>query len=503
MSSARSWAVSASITSLSCPIWPCFISSLITSALRSAMRLASSWMVMVSGMVTSRTSFSFGSSAVCPFNRCTRRRKAATERSRSSSALSAVTTVSRLRFFCAPLRGALGAGAGRAAPGPRRVRGTSSSSGSSAGRAPGLAIVMASSPKRFFASCSALSLVSRSCLRRLSSSALRVSAASRMLRTNASSSAILRSSASRNRASLSAWTRAFCSSSVRLRNTMPPDGLEGGGNVVWVVAAAAGAAVLPVGGRLAGAGVAASAFARVGARLFTFSTTTALVRPWLKLWRTTPCSTPRPFRVKVLLGVTLSFFSPVFSVVSAIPIPTPSSRPVLLCSRLAQRQRCRRDIHRPGTRSETLEARGTRQKRLAFRTGEQGCMYHICPPQCQIQLRRGKCIDHHDFRRVRAPAQGGRKLFHAVGSRLDSVEKCHHVGASERRFDIGKADRDVARLVADRENVERGPFDQTLRRLHEIGSKAHVALEGARKGLTRDRGAQGLACRRDPDTASG
>src|SRR6516162_2786048 len=61
------------------------------------MRLASSWMVMVSGMVTSRTSFSFGSSAVCAFSRWTRRRKAATERSRSSSALSAVTTVCRPR----------------------------------------------------------------------------------------------------------------------------------------------------------------------------------------------------------------------------------------------------------------------------------------------------------------------------------------------------------------------------------------------------------------------
>src|SRR5262249_20604438 len=89
------------------------------------MRLASSWMVMVSGMVTSRTSFSFGSSAVCAFSRWTRRRKAATERSRSSSALSAVTTVSRPRFFCAPPRAGFGAGAGRAAPGPRRVRRTS------------------------------------------------------------------------------------------------------------------------------------------------------------------------------------------------------------------------------------------------------------------------------------------------------------------------------------------------------------------------------------------
>src|SRR5262249_40749371 len=64
----------------------------------------------------------------------------------------------------------------------------------------------------------------------------------------------------------------------------------------------------------------ASALAREGTRLFTFSTTTALLRPWLKLWRTTPCSTPRPFRDKVLVAATLSLFSLVFSVVSAIPL---------------------------------------------------------------------------------------------------------------------------------------------------------------------------------------
>src|SRR6516165_9460309 len=174
--------------------------------------------------------------------------------------------------------------------------------GSSAGRAPGLAVAMLSSPKRFLASCSALTLASRSCLRRFSSSALRASAASRSVRsaasrrvrTNASSSAILRSSASRKRASLSACTRAFCSSSVRLRSTIPPVGLPAGAGAAGAVAAAvAGAAGLAAAGRLAAApeGAAASAFARVGTRLFTFSTTTALVRPWLKLWRTTPCST--------------------------------------------------------------------------------------------------------------------------------------------------------------------------------------------------------------------
>src|SRR5262249_61214067 len=101
-------------------------------------------------------------------------------------------------------------------------------------------------------------------------------------------------------------------------------------------AAATAVAALPAAGRLAGAaaGAGASAFALVGVRLLTFSTTTALVRPWLKLWRTTPCSPPRPFRLRVLLGATLSFFSPVFSVVSAIPVPIPRA-----CARFTL-QRC-------------------------------------------------------------------------------------------------------------------------------------------------------------------
>ena len=88
--------------------------------------------VIVSGMITSRAIFSFGSSR-WPVMRCTRRRNDATERSRTSSALSAVTTVRRPRRFSPVLLAGFGAVAGRATP-PRRVRGASSSSASSTGR---------------------------------------------------------------------------------------------------------------------------------------------------------------------------------------------------------------------------------------------------------------------------------------------------------------------------------------------------------------------------------
>ena len=80
------------------------------------------------------------------------------------------------------------------------------------GRAPGLAAVVVSVPKRFLATSSALRLVSSSCLRRTSSLSLRASAAarsarsvsSRPRRTRASSSARSRSSCSRNCAPASA-----------------------------------------------------------------------------------------------------------------------------------------------------------------------------------------------------------------------------------------------------------------------------------------------------------
>ena len=97
-----SWAVSESITSVILWIWPCFISMRITSTARSDMRLASSWMVIVSGIVTSRDSFSFCSTCPRPLIRCWRRRNEATERVRSSSPDVAVAMVRRPRLRSPP-----------------------------------------------------------------------------------------------------------------------------------------------------------------------------------------------------------------------------------------------------------------------------------------------------------------------------------------------------------------------------------------------------------------
>src|SRR6202043_2747580 len=86
------------------------------------------------------------------------------------------------------------------------------------------------------------------------------------------------------------------------------------------------AAALPVArrapARAAAAGSATFTSAGPMLRRLTFSTTTALVRPWLKLCRTTPCSTPRLSVSVPFVEATLSVFSPGFFVsVSLIQLP--------------------------------------------------------------------------------------------------------------------------------------------------------------------------------------
>ena len=171
--------------------------------------------------------------------RCVRRRNDATDRSRTSSAVSAVTSVRRPRCFGAPARGAFGAAAGRtgAPPTPRRAgrRSSSSASGVIDARAVSRAPLL---PRRQSASWRPR----RPCAwspRRDGGALPRCACAPRPPRARsgrsrrararifASSSAILRSSASRTLASPSAWARRLCSSSVSVRSTTP-EGFCGG-----------------------------------------------------------------------------------------------------------------------------------------------------------------------------------------------------------------------------------------------------------------------------------
>ena len=197
------------------------------------MRLASSWMVIVSGIVTSRAIFSFGSLSRWPLRRWTRRRNEATERSRTSSAVSAVTRVRRPRRFSPPLRVGFGAGAGRSGTaGPRRAGGAPRPRRP---RAPGARRCRAlppwsrRSPKRFLATSSALRLVSSSCLRRRFFLALarfggRAFGAFDFFAAAADARLFLGALAlfaSRSLASASACARALRSSSVSVRSTTP------------------------------------------------------------------------------------------------------------------------------------------------------------------------------------------------------------------------------------------------------------------------------------------
>src|SRR5262249_56554224 len=95
-------------------------------------------------------------------------------------------------------------------------------------------------------------------------------------------------------------------------------GRGGGGGGVGAAGGGRGLGAGP--GPAGGAGAGAGSGLASGRRLLTFSTTTALVRPWLKLCLTMPCSTPGRLSVRVALaGVTVSF-SP-GCLVSVIPIP--------------------------------------------------------------------------------------------------------------------------------------------------------------------------------------
>ena len=398
ISSAISCAVSASITSVILCIAPCFISSRMTSTARSDMRLASSWILMASGITTSRTSFSFGSFDACPFRRWVRRRNEAIERSRTSSALSAVTSVRRPRCFCGAgfavgfggdhgadgatgaaadlartfiLVGDIGGDAGGARGGHR-----------GAGRGGCGAALASASPKRFLASSSALRLASSSWRWRSSSALRRASAASRsacsmpslLLRRLASSSARRRSSTSRTLASASALARAERSSSVRVRSTTPEllRGAAGGGaGRVGGALAGAGAALAATGSGACGSVAGASPPTR---RLPRFSTTTCLVRPWLKLWRTVPVST-RGLSVKVLVG-TLSVLSPGVLVSTIQQSQSCLSRacPHSLYRRILGRiAGCLVVIRHPVSDQDMA----ARQERLARRAREQRSMYHI------------------------------------------------------------------------------------------------------------------------------
>ncbi len=249
------------------------------------MRLASSATVRVSGTVTSRGPAGPAGWWGAPLTRWRWRRNEATERMRSSLSDRAAVTVSLpRRRVSAPFRAGTLAGTFT----PPFLGASSSSSWTGRPRRVASPVAVGSSflSSRRLASSSACRRAVSSAALRASSSALRFSAAARSLasrasstaRCLASSSARLRASSSATRASAMARERASFSSSVSWRRTTPAR---------W---SRAGEIISGAAGRTSAAGVACFSGAAAGlppaggaTRARFFSTTTALLRPWLKL----------------------------------------------------------------------------------------------------------------------------------------------------------------------------------------------------------------------------
>ena len=305
-----------------------------------------------------------------------------------------------------------------------------------------------------------------------SSSRLRVSAATRSARSTAarcsrilaSSSAILRSSASRRRASPSACARRFRSSSVSVCSTTP-DGFGGGSRRGR---SGSGGRRGGLAGRrtLAGGrrrwcgrrrGGSALAVGLPGARLRTFSTTTDLVRPWLKLWRTTPVSLPRGLSVSVLVGGdTQLLFASLFRRFShSVPI----SR--ALAGRFAG-----------PSRSEIVQ--GARKRvRTALLSGpasSAACTTFDRPnakSNCAEVNASRTAIDRS---LVGVPAQRWRSSLRTPsGAASDACSSATASPSTSAASTLAKPATTRRGLVGDRERVERGPFDQPLGRVDEIG----------------------------------
>ena len=322
----------------------------------------------------------------------------------------------------------------------------------------------------------------------LSSSRLRASAASRSARSTAarcsricaSSSAILRSSASRRRASPSACARRLRSSSVSVCSTTP-DGLGAGARRGRSPArrrrlrrGLAGGRPL---GRRCGAGAgAASAFALPGVRLFTFSTTTALVRPWLKLWRTTPVSLPRGLSVSVLAERRSASFRQSF----------PSFQPFR--SRFLGRFSA--VPYRPSRSGNAPGARARARNALLSGPASRAACITFDRPNAKSNCAEVKASSTATaFRVLGVPAQRGGELPHPVGGGIGGVQhrrRRRPAPAPPRPWRSRSRPAPALWAMASASSAARSSNRSVD--LHQIGGSANVPLEAARERLARDRG---------------
>src|SRR5205807_6132166 len=95
------------------------------------------------------------------------------------------------------------------------------------------------------------------------------------------------------------------------------------------------------------------------------------------------------------------------------------------------------------------------QKSLACWSFDQSGMYHICPPQCQIQLAGSKQF-HARSRPLIAitPAQALPEFAHPVDAAIRSMNKTSDGARGNCLLDLGKTAHDLTGLAGERQSLQ-------------------------------------------------
>ena len=117
----------------------------------------------------------------------------------------------------------------------------------------------------------------------------------------------------------------------------------------------------------------------------------------------------------------------------------------------------------------------------ARRARVEGCMYHICLPQCQIQLARRKEIYSRTLRSrsPKTPLSEPVELLPAVARAVARMNERDELAGADRRLDLHRARHHEPRLVDEREKLERVLFEQPV----DLIRKRGIRLGGLRNPL--------------------
>ena len=140
-------------------------------------------------------------------------------------------------------------------------------------------------------------------------------------------------------------------------------------------------------------------------------------------------------------------------------------------------------------RAIAADALRLRKESCARRSRFERCMYHICLPQCQIQLARGEEI----YGRHGSPAASPSRALSAFARfaapsalRRSPAIRRGDVVVRDRRLDLEGAGNDKPRLVRHRQRLQRVALEQPVDLVGQIGRAPRPWRESrARKRLSR------------------